>query len=178
VLTIFAGLDAVDHGLNRPWLQFSFSLSLAFLYTALFVVALVMYRWERVLRYRYHWNLGLLVAAILMWVNFGVWASWLGRYSSFGNGVTAADGNAFVTWVAINALGVAGFLLRFVVFAIGQGLRYTYDRAVELQSIVLGQTSGGKNLVSLVESRYYATGAFAPAAGGVRDRRHRRGTTK
>jgi len=150
VLTIFAGLDLVDAGLNRPWLQFTFSLSLAFLYTALFVTTLAMHRWERILRYRYHWCLTLIVAALLTWVNFSVWASWLGRYSSLANGVSSTDGNAFITWVAVNGLGVAGFLMRFTMFAVGQGLRHTYDRSVEVQSIVLAQTTGGKNLASLV----------------------------
>lgn len=111
----------MNRGPARPWLQFAFSVSVAALYLALFIASLVMYRWERVLRYRYHWVLTLAVATVLSWSNFGVWASWQTRFQSFANGVSASDGNAFVTWVAVNAIGVAGFFARLVVLCVGQG---------------------------------------------------------
>lgn len=166
VLAIFAGLDAVDRGTNSPWLQFSFSLAIAALYFALFVTAVVMYRWERVLRYRYHWVLVLGVATVVAWTNFGVWASWQTRFAMFVGGVSSTDGNAFTTWVAINALGVGGFLIRFTAIALGQGLRYTYDRAVELQALVLANTSGGQSIFSAVGSRVRRSTAATRGGGG------------
>lgn len=169
ILAIFAGLDAMDRGTARPWLQFAFSIAVAALYLTLFIASLVQYRWERVLRYRYHWVLALLVATVLSWTNFGVWASWQTRFPGFANAVTAADGNAFVTWVAANAIGVAGFLMRFVVLAMAQGLRYTYSRAIELNAMVVARTSGGQSLLSVVNSG----GHLRAGVGGVTDPRRR-----
>jgi hypothetical protein len=162
VLAIFAGLDMVDRGVMRPWLQFAFSLAIASLYTALAVTSIVMYFWERVLRFRYHWFMALTVASLLAWSNFGVWASWQTRFSSFVSGVSSTDGNAFTTWIAVNALGVAGFFARFVILSIGIALRHLYDRAVELNGIVLAQTTGGKSLISVVSERSFPRAA-APA---------------
>lgn len=157
VLAIFAGLDMVDRGTARPWLEFAFSIAIASLYTALAAAAVVMYFWERVLRFRYHWVLGLAICAVLAWSNFGAWASWQTRFSSFASSITAADGNAFITWVAVNALGVAGFFCRFVVLALGIGLRYTFDRAVELQNLVVGETQNGKRLVNVLAASAYSS---------------------
>jgi len=181
VLAIFAGLDAVDRGTGSPWLQFSYSIAVAAMYLALFVFALVQYRWERVLRYRYHWVLVLFVATVLAWSNFGIWASWQSRFSSFGNGVTAADGNAFVTWVAVNALGVAGYFGRFLALMLGQALRYTYSRTIELQGLVVDRTSGGRGLGSLMAGG--PAGRRGPAVSGAGwpsspDNAAKRGTTR
>lgn len=146
VLSFFAGFDLVNRGPGRPWIQFSLSLGVAFLYSTLAVVAWVMYGWERVLRFRYHWVLGLGVSALVAWINFAIWASWQTRFSSFVGHVESTDGNAFVTWVAVNGVGIAGFLVRFAVLCLAQGIRHVYDRVVELQAIVYSRSSGGKSI--------------------------------
>jgi hypothetical protein len=57
ILAIFAGLDAIDRGTSSPWLEFAYSLVLSTCYASMFVICLIMYRWERVLRYRYYYLL-------------------------------------------------------------------------------------------------------------------------
>lgn len=157
VLSFFAGFDLVNRGTDRPWIQFSLSLGVAFLYSTLAVVVWVMYGWERMLRFRYHWVFGLGVSAIVAWINFGVWASWQTRFSSFVGHVESSDGNAFVTWVAANAVGIAGFLLRFVVLCVAQAIRHVYDRMIEVQNRVYAQSSGGKSIyegLAAISSRF------------------------
>lgn len=168
VLTFFAGFDLVDRGLNRPWVQFSLSLAVAFLYSALAVSAWVMFNWERVLRFRYHWVLGLGVSGILAWINFGVWGSWQTRFAGFNNSVSTTDGNAYTTWVAVNGVGVVGFMLRFAVLCLAQGIRHAYDRLVELQATTFSRHSGGKSLYQLLSGASFIRSRFRPMSRTAR----------
>lgn len=152
VLATFAGLDMVNRGTRSPYVQFILSLSLATLYLVLMIVALVQYMYERVLRYRFHWLWMLTLAAVLAWINFGIWASWLGNFPSEADGVRGSHGTPFVAWVGANAAGLAGFFARLLVFAVGMGLRYTFERGLEVQALLLASTTGGKSLVEGLEA--------------------------
>lgn len=151
VLATFAGLDMVNRGTRSPYVQFVLSLSLATLYLVLMIVTVVQYMYERVLRYRFHWLWMMTLAALLAWTNFGIWASWLANFPSEADGVRGSDGTPFVAWVGANAAGLAGFFARVLVFAAGQGLRYTFERSLEIQGLLLASTTGGKSLVEGLE---------------------------
>lgn len=151
VLATFAGLDMVNRGTRSPYVQFVLSLSLATLYLVLLIVTVVQYMYERVLRYRFHWLWMMTLASLLAWTNFGIWASWLANFPSEADGVRGSDGTPFVAWVGANAAGLAGFFARLLVFAAGQGLRYTFERSLEVQGLLLASTTGGKSLVEGLE---------------------------
>lgn len=168
VLATFAGLDMVNRGTRSPYVQFVLSLSLATLYLVLMIVTVVQYMYERVLRYRFHWLWMMALAALLAWTNFGIWASWLANFPSEADGVRGSDGTPFVAWVGANAAGLAGFFARLLVFAVGQGLRYTFERSLEIQGLLLASTTGGKSLVEGLEQpmAYEGGGAAAMMEGG------------
>jgi len=87
-----------------------------------------------------------------------LWGSWQTRFSQYVGGISASDGNAFTSWIAINAVGVVGFMIRFTVLMIGQGFKYTFDRTIEIDALVLEQTSGGKKIFDVLNSgKRYAT---------------------
>lgn len=166
VLATFAGLDMVNRGTRSPYVQFVLSLSLATLYLVLLIVTVVQYMYERVLRYRFHWLWMMALAALLAWTNFGIWASWLANFPSEADGVRGSDGTPFVAWVGANAAGLAGFFARVLVFAAGQGLRYTFERSLEIQGLLLASTTGGKSLVEGLEQPA-GYGGGAAVEGGV-----------
>lgn len=151
ILATFAGLDMLNRGTRSPYVQFVTSLSLATLYLVLMIVTLVQYMYERVLRFRFHWLWMMTLVSLLAWINFGIWASWLVKFASEADGVRGSDGTPFVAWVGANAAGLAGFFARLLVFAMGQGLRYTFDRSLEIQGLLLASTTGGKSLVEGLE---------------------------
>lgn len=149
-LAIIAGLDMVDRGPQTPYIQFSIAIAIAVLYMALCVMALTQYFWERVLNYRYHTVWALCLAALLAWINFGVWASWISKFHGSADNVDSADTIPFVAWVATNAVGLAGFFARLVVFSVGIALRYTHDRAMEPQSLIAQNLAGGKSIGEII----------------------------
>lgn len=170
LLVIFVGLDLVNAGLNEPWMQFAWSIAVATLYLALFMASFVQYRWERVLRFRYHWMLALCVCTLLAWINFGVWASWLSKFPDHGDGIKHSDtaNGAYTTWVATNAVGVAGFIGRLVIIFVALGLSYTYNRVLELQYLVVGKSNGGQSLPTLLAGRRYRSDRRSRASVGSR----------
>jgi len=154
-LAIVAGLDMVERGSQTPYVQFSLSIAIAVLYMALCVMALTQYFWERVLDFKYHNVWGLFVLSVLAWINFGVWASWISRFHGSADGVDTTATVPFIAWVAANALGVAGFMVRFAILAIAIALRYTYDRTVEIQALVVHNVSGGSSIRELLSNKRF-----------------------
>ncbi len=166
VLAILVGLDAVDRGTNAPWLQFSYSAGLAAAYTFLMVAALALYRRELIGSFEYRWVLATFLAAIISWAQFGLFASWTARFGGE-SGVDFSEGDAFVTWIAANAVALVMFLLRFFAFAVGAGLLYTYIRTLEVSSMA---AAAGGSQYKLHEYLYQMDlerrGAHAPPTAG------------
>lgn len=154
-LAIVDGLDIVDRGSQSPYVQFSLSIAIAVLYMALGVMALTQYFWERVLNFKYHTVWSLCMASILAWIGFGVRASWISHFHGSADGVESAATVAYISWVAVNTLGLAGFMLRFTILAVAIALRYTYDRTVEIQARVVTSASGGSSIRELLSNRRF-----------------------
>lgn len=154
-LAIIAGLDMLDRGSQTPYVQFSLAIGISVMYMALCVMALTQYFWERVLDYKYHnvWALG--VVSVLAWSNFGIWASWISHFHGSADGVDSADTVPFVAWAAANAVGVSGFLARLCILAVAVALRYTYDRAIEMQALVVNNAYGGSSIRDVLSGRRF-----------------------
>jgi hypothetical protein len=141
VLVIFQGLDLIHRGINEPTLQFAFTAAIALLYSLLLIVAIAMYQWERVLAFRYRWVFAIITNTILSWTIFGVYASWVGWYG-IESSVGPAEGSAFITWIAINGLGIAMFGMKLMILFISFALHYTFMRVIELSTYTANAGAG------------------------------------
>ena len=133
VLTILHGLDAVDKGINTPWIPFVFSAVIAISYTILLVIGVILSYWDRVLEFKCKWVFINLITSVVMWTSFGFIASWITWYGSNSKDLSSDD-PAFISWIAINAVAVVFFLLRFIAVVLVFGFQYGYMRSIELSS--------------------------------------------